>query len=135
VIDGTLLENRGTYYLFHKEEEFSPKTGERRAIRLATSDRLEGPYHIHEGPLNQGQIVPVITEGPAIMADPLKPGWLLLYDFCMSNRYEVSSSPDLIRWSIEESVSLPPDARHGSVSHLTPAEAAILRSAIPVIQD
>ena len=131
VIDGTLLEHQGTYYLFHKEEEFGVKAGERRAIRLATSGRLEGPYRIHEGPLNQGQIVPVITEGPAVMLDPRKPGWLLLYDFCMSNGYGVSSSPDLIRWSIEEPVSMPPDARHGSVSGLTAAEAAALRSAFP----
>ena len=131
VIDGTLLQHEGTYYLFHKEEEFSPNTGERRAIRLATADRLEGPYRIHEGPLNQGQIAPVITEGPAVMPDPQKPGWLLLYDYCMSNRYGVSSSPDLIHWSIEETVSLPPDARHGSVVRLTAAEAAALRSSFP----
>lgn len=131
VIDGTLIELRGIYYLFHKEEEFSPRTGERRAIRVATSDRLEGPYRVHEGPLNKGQIVPVITEGPAIMPDPLKPGWLLLYDFCMSNDYGVSSSPDLVRWSIEPAVSMPPDARHGSVSLLTSAEAAILRLTFP----
>lgn len=74
VIDGTLLQHGGTYYLFHKEEEFSPATGERRAIRLATADRLEGPYRVHQGPLNQGQIAPVITEGPAVMPDPQKSG-------------------------------------------------------------
>lgn len=131
VIDGTLLEHAGTYYLFHKEEEFGAKTGERRAIRLATSDRLEGPYHIHQGPLNQGQIAPVITEGPEIMPDPTKPGWLLLYDYCMSNGYGMSSSPDLVHWSIEESVSLPPDARHGSVARLSAAEGAALRCGFP----
>lgn len=131
VIDGTLLEHGGKYYLFHKEEEFSPATGERRAIRLATADRLEGPYQIHQGPLNQGQIAPVITEGPAVMPDPQKPGWLLLYDYCMSNGYGISSSPDLVHWSIAEPVSLPPDARHGSVARLTPAEAAALRSSFP----
>lgn len=131
MIDGTLVELRGTYYLFHKEEEFSPRTGERRAIRVATSEGLEGPYRVHEGPLNKGQIVPVITEGPAIMPDPLKPGWLLLYDFCTSNDYGVSSSPDLVRWSIEPALSMPPDARHGSVSRLTSAEAAVLRLTFP----
>jgi hypothetical protein len=107
------------------------KTGERRAIRLATADRLEGPYRIHQGPLNQGQIAPVITEGPSVMPDPQKPGWLLLYDYCMSNGYGISSAPDLIHWSIEESVSLPPDARHGSVVRLTSAEAMALRSNFP----
>jgi hypothetical protein len=128
VIDGTLLEHGGTYFLFHKEEEFGAKTGERRAIRLATAERLEGPYRIHQGPLNNGQIAPVITEGPCVMPDPIKPGWLLLYDFCMADGYGISSSPDLIHWSIEPSVSLPADARHGSVARLTPAEAAALRS-------
>jgi hypothetical protein len=131
VIDGTLLEHHGTWFLFHKEEEFGAKTGERRAIRLATSKSLEGPYTIHEGPLNEGQIVPVITEGPSVMPDPLKPGWLLLYDYCMSNGYGVSSSPDLLAWKIEDPVTLPPDARHGSTASLTAAEAAALRAAFP----
>jgi hypothetical protein len=131
VIDGTLLEHGGIYYLFHKEEEFGVKTGERRAIRLATADRLEGPYRTHEGPLNQGQIAPVITEGPSVMPDPQKPGWLLLYDYCMSNGFGISSAPDLIHWSVVEAVSFPPDARHGSVVRLTSAEAAALRSNFP----
>lgn len=130
-IDGTLWEHDGTYFLFHKEEEFAAATGERRAIRLATSDRLEGPYRILEGPLNRGQIVPTITEGPSVMPDPQRPGWFLLYDYCMSNHYGVSSSTDLMHWSIEESVDFPPDARHGSVARLTAAEAARLRAAFP----
>jgi hypothetical protein len=65
------------------------------------------------------------------MPDPRKPGWLLLYDFCMSDGYGISSSPDLMRWSTEESASLPPDARHGSVAQLTAAEASALRSSRP----
>lgn len=129
VIDGTLLQHDGTYFLFHKEEEFGVATGERRAIRLATSDRLEGPYRIFDGPLNRGQIVPTITEGPAVMPDPQKPGWLLLYDFCMTDRYGASSSSDLFRWSVEEDVDFPPDARHGSVARVTTAEAERLREA------
>ena len=123
VIDGSLLEYNGTYYLFHKEEEFGAFTGERRAIRLAISKQLEGPYQIIEGPLNKGQIVPVITEGPTVEKDPLKPGWLLYYDYCMTNRYGLSYSSDLINWSIEENVSFPPDARHGCVSIITPQQA------------
>ncbi len=50
VIDGTLRKEGGKYYLFHKEEEFSRATGERRAIRVAVADRIEGPYKIHDGP-------------------------------------------------------------------------------------
>jgi hypothetical protein len=126
VIDGTLQEHNGTYYLFHKEEEFGAKTGERRAIRVATSKSLEGPYSIVEGHLNKGQIVPVITEGPTVMKDPIKLGWLLLYDYPMANGFGASYSPDLINWTVEEDVSFPPDVRHGCVSLLTLKEAKTL---------
>lgn len=123
VIDGTLIEKDGVHHLFHKEEEFGEKTGERRAIRLATSKQLEGPYQIHTGPLNRGQIVPTITEGCSVISDPLKPGWLLFYDYCMSNRFGLSSSRDLLDWKVEETVAFPPDARHGSVFTLKAEEA------------
>lgn len=126
VIDGTILKNGKTWYLFHKEEEFGAKTGERRAIRLATSPTPEGPWTIVNGPLNQGQIVPVITEGPTAIADPVKPGWLLYYDFCMADDFGVSWSPDLIHWTIEEDASFPPDARHGCVSLVSAEEAEAL---------
>ena len=131
VIDGTLLEHGGTYYLFHKEEEFGAKTGERRAIRVATSKRLDGPYQAVAGPLNQGQIVPVITEGPTVIKDPTRPGWLLLYDYCMTNRFGASYSPDLLNWTVEENVQFPPEARHGCVSLLTPEEARTLLKTYP----
>ena len=131
VIDGTMIEHDGTYYLFHKEEEFGAITGERRAIRLAISNKLEGPYTIIEGPLNQGQLVPVITEGPSIVKDLLKPGWLLLYDYCMTDRFGASYSSDLINWSIEDDVCFPPEARHGSISILKPEEAKKLIEAYP----
>jgi len=131
VIDGALQEHDGVYYLFHKEEEFGELTGERRAIRVAISKKPEGPYDIVEGPLNQGQIVPVITEGPTVAKDPQKPGWLLFYDYCMTNRFGVSSSPDLINWTVEEDASFPSEARHGCVSIIKPEEAKKLMEAYP----
>ncbi|MCK8495250.1 glycoside hydrolase family 43 protein [Spirosoma sp. RP8] len=127
VIDGSLLEVKGTYYLFHKEEEFGVKTGERRAIRVATSKSLAGPYSLVEGSLNKGQIVPVITEGPTVIKDPLKPGWLLLYDYCMTDRFGASYSPDLRHWTVEEDVAFPAEARHGCISLVTAKEAQTLR--------
>jgi len=128
-IDGTLLENNGTYYLFHKEEEFGSSTGERRAIRVAISDHPEGPYKVMEGPLNKGQIVPVITEGPTVAADPVKKGWLLYYDYCMTDRFGVSSSADLTHWKVEEDATFPPEARHGCVSVISAKEARTLMEA------
>jgi len=131
VIDGTLREVDGTYYLFHKEEEFGERTGERRAIRLASSKNIEGPYEILQGPLNKGQIVPTITEGCSVMPDPQGSGWLLLYDYCMTNRFGASSSPDLKNWKVVDEVKFPPDARHGSAFHLKADEAERLRKHFP----
>jgi len=74
------------------------------------------------------QIAPVITEGLEIIADPRGAGWLLRYDYCMSNRYGVSASPELVHWSLESAVAFPADARHGGFAHLTEAEAAALRA-------
>lgn len=136
VIDGTLLHHEGVYFLFHKEEEFGALTGERRAIRLATATSFEGPYNLFDGPLNRsekagdGQIVPVITEGPAVMRDPRGQGWLLLYDYCMSDDYGMSHSPDLYHWSEISDVSFPANARHGSVLSLSPDEADRLQAAL-----
>ncbi len=131
VIDGTLTKHNGTYYLFHKEEEFGAKTGERRGIRVALSKNIEGPYEIFEGPLNKGQIAPTITEGPSVMRDPIRKGWLLLYDYPMVDQYGISSSSDLLHWNIEKNVSMPDDARHGSLSKLSAAEAKALLAAFP----
>ncbi len=86
---------------------------------------------VHQGPLNHGQLVPVITEGPCVMPDPTRPGWLLLYDFCMSNGYGVSSSSNLFDWTVEQGVTFPPEARHASTAWLSAAEAAALRAAFP----
>ena len=138
VIDGTLWRHERTYYLFHKEEEFGVRTGERRAIRLATSASLDGSWTIVDGPLNGGQIVPTITEGPAILPDPQRApqrapqsaGWLLLYDYCMSDSYGLSRSDDLIHWQTETDVSFPDGARHGSVLAVSPEELQRLRGKI-----
>ena len=129
VIDGTLIENEGKYYLFHKEEEFGEINGERRAIRVAVADNPEGPYTIIEGPLNKGQIVPVITEGPSAIKAKDGNGWFLYYDFCMADRFGVSYSPDLTGWTIIEDASFPSEARHGTVSVITADEAERLMSA------
>jgi hypothetical protein len=132
VIDGTLVLQGGTYFLFHKEEEFGALRGERRAIRFATASQIEGPYTVFDGPLNPsetgGQIVPTITEGPSVMPDPLQAGWILVYDFCMGNDYGVSSSPDLWHWREEISVSFPANARHGSVFAISPQELMQLQA-------
>ncbi|MCU1570398.1 MAG: glycoside hydrolase family 43 [Naasia sp.] len=120
VIDGSLLHSGGRWWLFHKEEEFGRSTGERRAIRLAVADALDGPYDLVGDP-----IAPTITEGPAVTADPLGSGWLLSYDFCMADGYGLAHSEDLRAWAPLEG-DFPDGARHGSVSVLTPDDAPLI---------
>ena len=122
VIDGTVLLHDGKYYLFHKEEEFGELTGERRAIRVAVADKIEGPYEIIEGHLNGGQIVPVITEGPSAIMERGGEGCLLYYDYCMADGFGVSRSSDFRTWTIEDS-TFPSEARHGTVSLISAEEA------------
>ncbi|PQV63527.1 hypothetical protein B1R32_11188 [Abditibacterium utsteinense] len=132
-IDGTFIEHAGTYFLFHKEEEFGARKGERRAIRLATSASLDGPWTLVDGPLNEGQIVPIITEGPSILPDPSGEGWLLLYDFCMGDDYGASHSRDLLHWQElpASEVSFPLAARHGSAFRVSQDEFSVLQKAFP----
>ena len=135
VIDGTMVEQAGTFYLFHKEEEFGIHTGERRGIRLATATSLDGPYTLHQGPLNHGQIVPVITEGPSVLPDPAGAGWLMLYDYSMANDYGASRSPDLRDWTTipPGEFAFPPHARHGSAFPISEAELRTLTEAFPPV--
>ena len=96
-----------------KEEEFGPETDERRMIRLAVADRLEGPYSVLPDP-----VASTITEGPCVAPDPVGPGWLLYYDLCMADGYGLAQSQDLVMWHPVENVDFPEGARHGSVSIL-----------------
>lgn len=130
VIDGSLLLHNGTWYLFHKEEEFGVRKGERRAIRLATSSRLDGPYQLHQGDQPGGAIAPTITEGPCVMPDPQGDGWLLLYDFCMAGCYGASRSTDLRHWTPVDNTRFPDAARHGSVIAVSDREFAAVRAGI-----
>ena len=134
-IDGTLIEHEGTYFLFHKEEEFGALKTERRAIRLATSSSPDGPWTIYQGPLNGGQIVPIITEGPSVLPDPTGEGWLLLYDFCMADGYGASHSSDLFHWRElpPDEVAFPLAARHGSAFEVSPDEFAAVQKAFPTV--
>jgi hypothetical protein len=121
VIDGTIVKEDNTYFLFFKEEMFGYHHGERRAIRLATSDALDGPYMIETEPVTS-----VITEGPSVVRQPNSGQWLLLYDYCMSNDYGASISTDLRSWQEARGIEFPLYARHGSVFEVSPAELQTL---------
>jgi hypothetical protein len=116
VIDATIVPFNDRYFMFFKDERFGEVLGEHRAIRIAESSSLEGPYKIISEP-----ITPVITEGPALARLP-DGRWALYYDYCMDNRYGVAVSDDLLHWHEVKDASFPENARHGSILPVTREE-------------
>ena len=80
----------------------------KKNIRIAYSDKLEGPYGHASDPIS-----PDWVEGPTA----LKIGdyWYLYYDGYTRHRYEGLRSKDLKNWeSITDKLSFPPGTRHGT---------------------
>lgn len=107
VIDGSLLENNGTYYLFLKDEtRFPPQ----KNIRLATAAKAEGPYSLASEPITGGYW----AEGPT--AIKVSAEWIVYFDKYIDHRMGAISSTDLQNWTdISEKVSFPGGTRHGTV--------------------
>jgi hypothetical protein len=126
VIDATIVPVNGRYLMFFKDERFGHRHGERRSIRIAAADHLEGPYECVSDP-----ITPVITEGPAVIHLPDRDEWALYYDRCMDDRYAVALSRDLLIWEPVADAVFPPNTRHASICPVTEAELETLRRRFP----
>ncbi len=107
VIDGSLVEFNGTYYLFLKDEtRFPPQ----KNIRLATAAKAEGPYSPPSQPLS-GEYW---AEGPSAIR--VGEEWIVYFDKYMDRLMGAISSPDLQNWTdISEEVLFPEGTRHGTV--------------------
>jgi hypothetical protein len=107
VIDGSLLENEGTYYLFLKDEtRFPPQ----KNIRMATATKAEGPYSRASEPITGDYW----AEGPT--AIKVGSEWIVYFDKYIDHRMGAVSSTDLQNWTdISEKVSFPDGTRHGTV--------------------
>jgi hypothetical protein len=126
VIDATIIPFEDRFAMFFKEEMFGESYGERRAVRLALSQRLDGEYEVVTE-----AITPVISEGPAAVRSPDREEWHLYYDRCMDDGYGLALSHDLRHWQHQTDVSFPSSARHGSVVPLRPAGLERLLHAYP----
>jgi hypothetical protein len=108
VIDATLAPNGDEWLMFVKNETVQPQT--EKNIRLIRGATLEGPWSAPS---------PKITgdywaEGPTA----LKVGdeWRVYFDKHMLNAIGLVVSRDLKTWTdVSEKVSVPKDARHGTV--------------------
>jgi hypothetical protein len=122
VIDATIVQHDGMCYMIFKDERFGYVHGEHRYLQVATADQLDGPYTVVTE-----AITPSLTEGPAILQLPAAEQWLLLCDYCMSNRYGAFRSHDLRHWHEHSDTAFPANARHGSVFPITAHELETLQ--------
>lgn len=107
VIDGSLVESKGTYYLFLKDETRYPP---QKNIRLATAAKAEGPYSPPTDPIT-GEYW---AEGPTVIRAGEE--WIVYYDKYIDHRMGAISSPDMQNWTdISDKVSFPDGTRHGTV--------------------
>jgi beta-xylosidase len=106
VIDATIVMDGARYVMFVKDETKQPV---KKNIRVAFSDKLEGPYSHASEPIS-----PDWVEGPS--AIKIADTWYLYYDAYRRHQYKGVKSKDLKNWeSITDKLVFPRDTRHGTV--------------------
>lgn len=107
VIDATILKARGQHYLIVKDET---KTPVKKNLRIARSDKAEGPYQDVSAPISGNWV-----EGPS--AIQLGDEFLIYFDhYTAPQYYGALRSKDLIHWEdVSRKVEFPKGTRHGTV--------------------
>ena len=121
VIDATIQRAGEKYVMFLKDETKYPIA--EKNIRIATADRLSGPYTPAGKPITTNWV-----EGPtAIQIDG---AWVVYFDRYTDHEMGAVRSRDLENWSdISDQLSFPEGTRHGTVFSATLAELEKLRQA------
>ncbi|WP_073093194.1 glycoside hydrolase family 43 protein [Cyclobacterium lianum] len=107
VIDGTIQEIDGEYWLFVKDETREPP---KKNIRIARAEHADGPY----GPAGPPITGNYWAEGPTVT----KVGdyWIVFFDKYIEKRMGAVMSSDLKNWEdISARISFPKDSRHGTI--------------------
>jgi hypothetical protein len=106
VIDATMLQAEGKYYLIVKNETLKPV---KKILRIAVGSSPEGPFGEISAP-----ITPSWVEGPSAIR--LGNEYLVYFDCCTKGHYGAVRSRNLMDWEdITSRVSFPKGARHGTV--------------------
>jgi beta-xylosidase len=107
VIDATIVKDGNRYIMFLKDETKKPVA--KKNIRIATSDKLLGPYSHASEPIS-----PDWVEGPTAMK--IGGYWYLYYDGYTRHNYEGARSKDLKNWEIiTDKLSFPKGTKHGTI--------------------
>ena len=115
VIDAAIIHAANKYVMFLKDETDKPNIPEKN-IRIATSDKAEGPY-TKPGKSITGSYW---AEGPAPIN--IKGKWFVYFDKYTQHKYGVITSTDLENWTDEsEKISMPAGIRHGTAFEVSTA--------------
>jgi hypothetical protein len=111
VIDGTLLKAGGRYILVFKDERPGKKV-----LRLAFSERAEGPYAGVTEPFTTDWV-----EGPS--AIQIGGEWFVYFDhYAGPHYYGATKTSDFKTWTdVSKQMAFPPGHRHGTVLRVSRA--------------
>ena len=121
VIDATIFHGQHKQYLIFKDQTRDPL---RYQVRYATGPTVEGPWSKVQAPLTESW-----SEGPS--AIQVGKEFVIYYDHYRPPhaQYEGVESTDWIHWeSIDDRISFPEHAKHGSFMKITAQEAALLET-------
>jgi len=121
VIDATILQTKGKFYLIFKDERPEPL---KKFMKIAEGPTVEGPWSKISEEFTESW-----TEGPSALQ--VGDGYVVYFDHYRDpKRYEAVASKDLATWtSITNKISFPPGCKHGSFLKITEEEARKLKSA------
>lgn len=108
VIDAAIAKEGKKYVMFLKDETDKPNTPEKN-IRIATSEKAEGPYTAPGKPITGDYW----AEGPTPIKIDGK--WFVYFDKYTQHKYGVVVSSDLETWTDEsDKLVMPQGIRHGT---------------------
>jgi hypothetical protein len=116
VIDATMFHDRDKWYFVFKDQTADPL---RYAVRWTSGPSVEGPWGAPSGPITESW-----SEGPSVV----KVGneFVVYYDHYRAPRarYEGLETTDWLHWkSVDEKMSFPDGAKHGSFFRVSQVEA------------
>jgi beta-xylosidase len=122
-IDATIVQAKGRYVMFIKNES---KTPPEKNIRVCTADKLTGPW----GPASKPITGKYWAEGPT--AVQIGEWWYVYFDKYADHKYGALRSKDFTQWEdVSEQLQYPKGLRHGTVFAVEPAALKKLLSLNP----
>ena len=118
VIDASIVKDSGKFIMFLKDETRNPA---QKNIKIAYSDKLEGPYSKASAAIT-GKYW---AEGPTTLK--INNNWLVYFDKYTEHKYGAISSTDLKNWTdISDKIALPKGLRHGTIIKIKEKELSRL---------